>query len=55
MIQGSNYAHDVGDKAVNAEARATLCVMKNLRIGESKIRTEREREREIGTKLNPKP
>ena len=38
----------VGDKAVNAEARATLCVMKNLRIVESKIRIGRERE--IGTK-----
>ena len=35
--------HRVGDKAVNAEARATLCVMKNLRIGESKIHIERER------------
>ena len=35
----------VGDKAVNAEARATLCVMKNLCIGESNIRTQRERER----------
>ena len=38
----------VGDKGVNAEARRTLCVMKNLRIRESKIRTERERE--VGTK-----
>ena len=38
----------LGDKAVNAEARATLCEMKNLRIGESKIRTHKERE--IGTK-----
>ena len=37
-------------KAINAEARATLCVMKNLRIGENKIRTEGGREREIGTK-----
>ena len=38
----------VGDKAVNAEARATLCVMKNLRMRESKRDTHRERER--GTK-----
>ena len=41
-----NMVPPVGDKAVNAEAIATLCVMKNLRIGESKIRTQRERERE---------
>ena len=35
----------VGDKAVNAESRATLCVMKNLRIGERARYAHRERDR----------
>ena len=44
----------VGDKAVNAEARATLCVMKNLRKGETKQDThiEREREKERHKRIN---
>ena len=39
-------AWTVGDKAVNAEAKATLYVMKNLRMRKSKIRIERDRERQ---------
>ena len=34
----------VGDKAVNAEARATLCVMKNLRMRDKTRYAQRERE-----------
>ena len=43
----------VGDKAVNAEARATLCVMKNLHMRDKRDthrERERERERERGAK-----
>ena len=36
----------LGDKAVNAEARATLCVMKNLRSRDKTRYAQRERDRE---------
>ena len=36
MCKAVRRARCVGDEAANAEARATLCVMKNLCIRESK-------------------
>ena len=47
-----NTSRSVGDNAVNAEARATLCVMKNLHMRESKRDTHRERERERHKEYN---
>ena len=52
--RSESYSHPgttpVGDKAVNVEVQATFVMKKNLCMSKSKIRTEREREGEIGTK-----
>ena len=37
VVTKVSHEEGVGDKAVNAEARATFCVMKSLCMRESKI------------------